>query len=88
VTRNTPDLPWRGPTAPAAPDPGPTPALTAGGDKPTPPTVDDLDAIHQRRVEKHERTVQRGAMAVASAIAQAPGLMAEYDRLRGRNGDD
>ncbi len=53
MTRNPPDV-WLGqrpkPTT-AAPEPGPSPARTAGGDKPTPPTPANLDQIHQRRLE-------------------------------------
>ncbi len=58
MTRDTPDLPFqvkRAPT-PAAPDPGPSLARTAGGDKPTPPIPADLDQIHQRRLEAADIT--------------------------------
>lgn len=58
--------------------------LKAGGDRPTPPTVADLDAIHARREEAALTSEVQGAMEFARCIAAAPSLVAEFEKLKGQ----
>lgn len=55
--------------------------IKAGGDKPTPPTVADLDAVHQRRIEDHADAVIASEAAFNRAVAAAPGLVADLRKV-------
>jgi hypothetical protein len=55
--------------------------IKAGGDKPTPPTTADLDAIHQRRIEEHIDNVIASEAAFNRAVAAAPELIVELRKV-------
>lgn len=55
--------------------------IKAGGFKPTPPTVADLDAIHERRIEDHADAMIAREAAFNRAVAAAPGLIAEIRKV-------
>lgn len=47
-------------------------------------TNEDLDRIHQHRVDAAEVAEVRGLMAFTHAIGAAPGLMVEFEKLKNR----
>jgi hypothetical protein len=55
--------------------------IKAGGEKPTPPTTDDLDAIHQRRIEDHADALIASEAAFNRAVAAAPELVIELRKV-------
>lgn len=63
----------------------PTKVAEPGDHKRGQTTNDDLEAIHQHRVDRNAALKLQGEAAFARAIAAAPGLMAEMQKLTDRN---